>query len=622
MDKDFKYLNNIKSPDDIKKLDDKELVELSEEIRKTLIQTVSKTGGHLASNLGVVELTLAIHKVFDSPKDKIVWDVGHQAYTHKLITGRFEQFETIRQKDGLSGFCHPNESEHDVFYSGHSGTSVSSAFGIAQANIINNSDAYTVAVIGDGSFTGGLVYEALNNAGRSKTNLIVILNDNEMSISPNVGSLAKHLAKIRSKKRYVSMKALLEHILCKIPFVGKKIADGLFKIKTTVKNFLYESTIFEKLGFRYMGPVDGHDIGLLTEAMNTAKEIGAPVVLHVNTVKGKGYDFAEKDPSNFHGISNFDIDTGEWVSGSDTFCNEFGKLMCTMAEKDDRISVITAAMSLGTGLTEFSEKYSDRFFDVGIAEEHAVTFASGLSKGGLLPVFAVYSTFLQRCYDEIIHDGALQDQKLVLAIDRAGFVGDDGETHNGLYDVAFLQSIPKVTVYSPTTYDEMKVAFGNAFYKDSDVVAVRYPRGSQPELPEDYEPSFGTYDLYGHVWADTVIVTYGRLFSEAAKAANVLLKKNIKVKVLKLNRIKPVDENAVDAVINAKHIFFYEEGVRSGGIAEKFAAILLQKGYKGTYDITAVEDCFVKQAKIPELMKEYKFDCDSIVEKISGLNLR
>ncbi len=622
MENDFKYLSNIKSPDDIKNLNDNELNELSEEIRKKLIQTVSKTGGHLASNLGVVELTLAIHKVFDSPKDKIVWDVGHQAYTHKLVTGRFNDFDTIRQKDGISGFCHPNESEHDVFYSGHSGTSVSSAFGIAQANKINNDDSYTVAVIGDGSFTGGLVYEALNNAGRSKTNLIVILNDNEMSISPNVGSLAKHLARIRSKKRYVSMKAQLEHLLCKIPCIGFRIANLLFRIKTTVKNFLYESTIFEKLGFRYMGPVDGHNIDQLSEALNAAKEIKAPVVLHVNTIKGKGYDFAEKDPSSFHGISNFDIDTGEWVTGNTTFCNEFGKLMCTMAEKDNRISVITAAMSLGTGLTEFSEKHADRFFDVGIAEEHAVTFASGLSKGGLLPVFAVYSTFLQRCYDEIIHDGALQDQKMVLAIDRAGFVGDDGETHNGLYDVAFLQSIPKVTVYSPTTYDEMRAAFGNAFYRDTDVVAVRYPRGAEPSLPEDFEPSYGTFDLYGHVWADTVIVTYGRLFSEAAKAANVLLKKNIKVKILKLNRIKPIDPAAVEAVIGSKHIFFYEEGVRSGGIAEKFAALLLQSGYKGTYDITAVEDCFVKQAKIPELMKQYKFDCDSIVKKISETKSR
>ncbi len=617
MSKEIKYLDKIKSPEDVKKIEEEKLPELAAEIREVLIETVSKTGGHLASNLGVVELTIALHHVFDSPNDKIVWDVGHQAYTHKLLTGRYDQFNTIRQKDGISGFCHPNESEHDTFYSGHSGTSVSSAFGIAQANQIMNRDDYTVAVIGDGSFTGGLVYEALNNAGRTKGKFIVVLNDNEMSISENVGSLAKHLTKIRTKKRYVSMKAKLESILKKIPFVGEKMADGIYKIKTSVKNFMYESTIFEKLGFRYMGPVDGHDIATLTEALNTAKTLDTPVVLHVNTVKGKGYDYAEKDPSVFHGISNFDVDTGEFKFGGNTFGNEFGKLMCTMAQKDERISVITAAMSLGTGLTDFSRQYSDRFFDVGIAEEHAVTFASGLSKGGMLPVFAVYSTFLQRCYDEIIHDGALQDQKMVLAIDRAGFVGDDGETHNGLYDVAFLQSIPKVTVYSPTTYDEMKVAFGNAFYRDTDVVAVRYPRGGEPELPADFEPSYGTFDLYGYAWADIVIVTYGRIFGEVAKAANELLKHNIKVKVLKLNRIKPIDENAVESVLDSKHIFFYEEGVRSGGIGEKFASMLLQKGFKGTYDITAIEDCFVKQAKVDELMKQYNFDCESIVKKIS-----
>ena len=566
MSKEIKYLNKIKSPDDVKNIPEEKLNELADEIRGVLIDTVSKNGGHLASNLGVVELTIALHRVFDSPKDKIVWDVGHQAYTHKLLTGRFDQFNTIRQKDGISGFCHPNESEHDTFYSGHSGTSVSSAFGIAQANKIMNKDDYTVAVIGDGSFTGGLVYEALNNAGRTKGKFIVILNDNEMSISQNVGSLAKHLTKIRTKKRYVSMKAKLESGLKKIPFIGDRLADGIYKIKTSVKNFMYESTIFEKMGFRYMGPVDGHNISILTEALNTAKTLDTPVVLHVNTVKGKGYDYAEKDPSVFHGISNFDVDTGEHKFGGNTFGNEFGKLMCRMAEKDARISVITAAMSLGTGLTDFSKQYSDRFFDVGIAEEHAVTFASGLSKCGMLPVFAVYSTFLQRCYDQIIHDGALQDQKMVLAIDRAGFVGEDGETHNGLYDVAFLQSIPKVTVYSPSTYDEMKVAFGNAFYRDKDVVAVRYPRGGESELPADFEPSYGTFALYGYAWANIVIVTYGRLFAEAAKAGNELLKHNVKVKVLKLNRIKPIDENAVDIVLQSKHIFFYEEGVRSGGI--------------------------------------------------------
>lgn len=616
MDKEIKYLNKIHSPADLKKLNSSEYPELAQEIRDVLIDTVSKNGGHLASNLGAVELTIAIHLTFDSPKDRIVWDVGHQAYTHKLLTGRYDVFDTIRQKDGISGFCHPNESEHDTFYSGHSGTSVSSAFGIAEANKIKKNNNYTVAVIGDGSFTGGLVYEALNNAGRSKTNLIVILNDNEMSISKNVGSVAKYLTKIRSKKRYVRMKARLERFLDRIPLIGHSMASGLFSFKTAIKNLIYESTIFEKMGFRYMGPIDGHDIGLMCEALETAKSLGAPVLLHVNTVKGKGYNYAEKDPSHFHGVSDFDIDTGKPHSSGDTFCNEFGKLMCKMAHEDRRITLITAAMSLGTGLTEFSEKYSERFFDVGIAEEHAVTFASGLSKGGMLPVFAVYSTFLQRCYDEIMHDGALQDQKLVLAIDRAGFVGDDGETHNGLYDVAFLQSIPKVTVYSPATYDEMKIDFGNAFYRDKDVVAVRYPRGGEPEIPEDYEPSFGTYDIYGNVSADKVIVTYGRLFFEAAKAVKELANHSIDAKVLKLNRIKPIDPEALKEVMNATHIFFYEEGVRSGGIGEKFAAELLQHGYKGNYDITAVEDCFVKQAKVPELIKQYGFDSDSMVNKI------
>ncbi|MCQ2484594.1 MAG: 1-deoxy-D-xylulose-5-phosphate synthase [Clostridia bacterium] len=616
MDIETKILKDINSPDDLKKVPEEELDNLAQEIRDVLIDTVSHTGGHLASNLGAVELTLAIHRVFDSPKDKIVWDVGHQAYTHKLITGRFDTFDTLRQQDGLSGFCHPNESEHDTFYSGHSGTSISSAYGIAQANKIKHNDNYTVAVIGDGSFTGGLVYEALNNAGRSKSNLIVVLNDNAMSISPNVGALAKHLAVLRSKHRYVSMKARIEKTLDKIPLVGHKMANLLYKAKTTVKNFLYGSTIFEQMGFRYMGPVDGHNMEILTEALTAAKALHAPVILHVNTVKGKGYDYAEKDPSHFHGISNFDIDTGEWKHGGDTYCNEFGKLMCQMSEKDKRISLITAAMSLGTGLTEFSEKYKDRFFDVGIAEEHAVTFASGLSKGGMIPVFAVYSTFLQRCYDQIIHDGALQDQKLVLAVDRAGFVGDDGETHNGLYDVAFLSSIPKVTIYSPCTYDEMKIDFGNAFYRDSDVVAVRYPRGAEPEMPEDFEPSFGTYDLYGYLSAKIVIVTYGRIFSEAAKAAKALMEKDIKVKVLKLNRIKPIDNDAIEAVIDAQKIFFFEEGVRSGGVGEKFASALLQKEYRGKYNLTAVEDCFVKQAKVPELIKMYGLDSESIAEKI------
>lgn len=616
----IRYLDKIKSPADVKNLSRDELEKLSAEIRKVLIETVSKTGGHLASNLGVVELTLAIHRVFDSPTDRIVWDVGHQCYTHKLITGRFDCFDTLRQKDGISGFCHPNESEHDTFYSGHSGVSVSAAYGVAKANDIKSSDAYTVAVIGDGSFTGGLAFEGLNNAGRNKTNLIVILNDNEMSISQNVGALAKYLTKIRSKKRYVSMKARLERFLDKIPLIGPGMATGLFKLKTKVKNLMYESTIFENMGFRYMGPVDGHNMPMLEEALETAKLLHSPVVLHVKTVKGKGYDFAEKSPDKFHGVSDFDINTGEFRHSGTTYGNEFGELMCRMAEKDKRITLITAAMSLGTGLTKFSRTYPERFFDVGIAEEHAVTFASGLSKGGMLPVFAVYSTFLQRCYDQIIHDGALQQQKLVLAIDRAGFVGDDGETHNGLYDVAFLQGIPNVTIYSPATYDEMKVDFGSAFYREENVVAVRYPRGPQPEIPEDYVPSYGNYDVYGSSGAEMVIVTYGRLFSYAAAAVRKLNDNGIKVKIIKLNRIKPIDGGSVDVASRAKAVFFYEEGIRSGGIGEKFASLLLEKGYRGSFGITAVDDCFVKQAKVDDLMNAYGFSSDAIFRKITDFN--
>lgn len=612
---DIKYLDKIKSPADIRGLSDEQLSELSAEIRQVMIETVSKNGGHLASNLGVVELTIAIHKCFDSPEDRIVWDVGHQVYTHKLLTGRYPRFSTLRKKGGISGFSRPEESEHDIFYSGHSSVSISQAYGIASANKIKGSGSYTVAVIGDGSLTGGLVYEALNNAGREKSRLIIILNDNNMSISQNVGSVARYLAVTRSKKRYVRMKAKFEKLLSKIPLVGVKLANAVFRLKTNIKNLIYKSTMFEDMGIRYMGPIDGHNIRQMCEAMETAKSLNSPVLLHVNTVKGKGYDFAEKSPAVYHGISKFDIDTGEAKPTGVTFCGEFGSLMCKMAGEDKRICLITAAMTLGTGLEEFCKNYSDRFFDVGIAEEHAVTFASGLAKVGLIPVFAVYSTFLQRCYDQVMHDGALQDQRMVLAIDRAGFVGDDGETHNGLYDVSFLSSIPNVTIYSPSTYDEMKVDFGNAFYRDSGVVAVRYPRGGELSVPEDYTPSLGLFDVYG-AESDMLIVTYGRVFGEACGAMNILKQSGINVQILKLNRIRPIPDGALEKALGAKMIWFYEEGVRTGGIGEMLAAKLLENGYKGGYSITAVNDKFVKQATIAELYDEYGFSAEKIAESI------
>ena len=390
---EYKILKNINSPQDLKKLNNNELNQLSAEIRDYMIKTVSENGGHLSSNLGVVELSVALHKSFNSPCDKFVWDVGHQIYAHKLLTGRFDEFSTLRKEN-----------------SGHSSTSISAALGIAVANKNLNKDDYTVAIIGDGALTGGMAYEALNNAGRSGTKLIVILNDNKMSISQNVGSMARYLAVVRSKPEYNKLKAKTEKTLNKIPLVGKPIAGFISKIKTEIKNSMYESTFFEELGFKYMGPIDGHNIEHLCEAMDSAKLSDEPVLLHISTVKGKGYDFAEKHPSMYHGISKFDVDSGEYSIGNTNFSEEFGEKLCDLAEENKKVCAITAAMSLGTGLKGFSENYSDRFYDVGIAEQHAVTFASGLAKGGMIPVFAVYSTFLQRAYDQLVHDGALQNK--------------------------------------------------------------------------------------------------------------------------------------------------------------------------------------------------------------------
>ena len=609
-------LSHIQSPDDVKKLKKSELGALAAEIRSTLVETVSQTGGHLASNLGVVELTIALHRVFDSPRDQIVFDVGHQAYTHKLLTGRYTQFATLRTENGLSGFERPNESEHDIFYSGHSSTSISSAYGLSAAKKLAKDDHYVVAVIGDGALTGGLAYEGLNNAGRTHSRLIVILNDNEMSISNNVGSMARYLAVIRSKPGYFRLKARVESFLNHIPFVGRKLSNAIFRSKSAIKNLIYQSTIFEDMGFQYMGPIDGHNLDQLQEALESAKLRHRPVLLHINTIKGKGYDFAERAPSQFHGISKFDVNTGEPLFSGTSFSEMFGRALCDFAQKDERICAITAAMALGTGLDAFGKAFPDRFFDVGIAEEHAVTFASGLAKNHMLPVFAVYSTFLQRCYDQLIHDAALQGNKIVLAIDRAGFVGEDGETHQGLFDLALLNSVPGLTVYAPSNFWELRSYLGNALYIDKGIVAVRYPRGTQRELPADYAPSFDAFSHYGEAWAKTVIVTFGRLFPYACAALEQLREKGINARILKLNRIKPVDIRAVQSAALGEQIYFFEEGVRTGGVGEHFAAMLLEKGFQGRFHLIAVEDCFVHQASIPSLLAQYHMDTDGIVQVI------
>lgn len=616
-----RVLPGIRSPKDVKKLDNKQLNCLASEVREVLIDTVSRTGGHLASNLGVVELTIALHKVFNSPYDHIVWDVGHQSYTHKLLTGRQEQFHSLRTPGGLSGFSRPSESEHDFFYSGHSGTSVSAALGIAEAKKIKRDNSYVIAVVGDGSFTGGLIYEALNNAGRSKSRLIVILNDNEMSISGNVGAMARYLTTIRTKPRYYKFKAKTERALNRIPLIGKKMSNAIFKMKTFFKSAIYKSTWFEDIGFHYIGPIDGHNIQHLCEALDSAKIVNHPVLLHINTVKGKGYDFAERSPVRFHGISKFDINTGEPIPASKNYSEQLGEYLCEVASKDKRICAITAAMSVGTGLETFRDNYSNRFFDVGIAEEHAVTFASGLAKLNMLPVFVVYSTFLQRCYDQLMHDAALQKQKMVIAIDRAGFVGEDGETHQGLYDVAFMNSIPDITVYAPSCYAEQKNFMNKALYHDKNVVAVRYPRGEEDPLPDDFSPSYGTFDIYGSAEPKSWIVTYGRLFAAACAVAREPEGRQRQLGVLKLNRIKPIDPEAVQVVMGAETIYFFEEGVKTAGAGETFCAMLVHAGHKGRFVLTAVNDCFVEQSTVKDLLRKYKLDKSGIESVVLGSDL-
>ncbi|MBQ3889460.1 MAG: 1-deoxy-D-xylulose-5-phosphate synthase [Clostridia bacterium] len=609
-------LEKIHGPADVKKLTEDELTALCSEIRTVLIETVSKNGGHLASNLGVVELTAAIHYVFDSPDDQIVFDVGHQCYTHKLLTGRADRFSTLRQRGGLSGFCRPNESEHDVFYSGHSATSVSAGLGLAAAKKLSGDPHYVVSVIGDGSFTGGMVYEALNNGGRSGTKHIIILNDNKMSISENVGAFAKYLAVIRSTPQYYTFKASTERTLSRIPSVGKKLVKRLYQLKTDLKNKLYaESNFFEDLGYRYMGPIDGHEIPVLIDALRAAKAVRGPVVLHVITQKGRGYPFAEENPSGFHGVSGFSVDSGEAPQGCADFSAQFGALLCEKAAADDRLCAVTAAMGVSTGLGAFAARYPKRFFDVGIAEEHAVTFASGLAKNGMTPVFAVYSTFLQRCYDQLLHDVSLQGLKVIFAIDRAGFVGEDGETHQGLFDVSFLNTIPNLTVFSPASFAMLKDDLTLAL-KTAGAAAVRYPRGGEGKNVARLEKQDDTFYTYGDAEAPTMLVTYGRIADEAIAAVDTLNAEGRRVSLLALNRIKPLPEDAVTRMLCAKDVFFFEEGMRTGGVGEETALALTERGAAGRFHLTAVPQGFVPQASVQAQLQQYRLDADGMCEVI------
>lgn len=607
-------LSKLDLPSDIKKLSVEELEKLCKQIRTLLIKSVSKTGGHLSSNLGTVELTVALHKVFSCPDDKFVWDVGHQAYTHKILTGRLDRFDTLRQENGLSGFPKPSESKYDAFISGHSSTSVSAALGIATAMKDNNDNHHVIAVIGDGAFTGGLAYEGLNNAGKSNTNIIIVLNDNGMSISKNVGALAKYLLTLRTKQSYIKTKGVVENILDKTPVVGKPLIRVIKSQKKALKTSIVNSTMFEDFGFEFVGPVDGHNIESLISALQNAKAIGKPVFVHVNTKKGKGYTPAEENPSEFHGVGSFEIATGNPdVVASDSYSSEWGKELGRLADNDDRIYGITAAMKYGTGLQYFCKNHKNKFYDVGIAEQHAVTFSAGLATMGCIPVFCVYSSFLQRAYDQLIHDVSIDNEHIVLGIDRAGIVGEDGETHQGIFDIGFMTSIPNVTLYSPSNYDELRNCLRKAIYDDKGIVGVRYPRGSYKA--DDYNITTLRDYTYIDNNSDILIISYGRLMENVYKAQESLIHNGIKADILKLVKIFPVEDDILTIIRRYKYVFVFEEVFKEGSIGQKLSCNSYMNGFTGKMFCRAING-FVKQASVDRAMIKLSLDSKSMAEYV------
>lgn len=601
----LKILNNINSPDDVKKVNNDDLPLLCDEIRGCLIDTISKNGGHLASNLGVVELSVALHREFSSPIDTILFDVGHQCYTHKLLTGRYDRFKTIRTENGLSGFMRPDESEHDPFVTGHSSNAISAASGICKAKQLKGEEGYTVVVVGDGAMTGGMTFEALNNAGKEKSRLIVILNDNKMSISKNVGGFARYLSLIRTKPSYHKFKHRVEQFLVVIPFIGNFLRRNVFRSKRMLKNAIYHSNIFEDFGFHYLGPVDGHDLNKLSNILKIAKEETRPVLIHVLTTKGKGYDFAEVDPQHYHGVSPFNVDEG----GSKIIKNDFsfnaGDELCRLAQNDETICAITAAMVSGTGLNRFAEKYKSRFFDVGIAEEHAVTFAAGLASKGMKPCLAVYSSFLQRGYDQIIHDTAVAKLPVTYLVDRAGVVGEDGETHQGVFDIAFLRTVPGITIYSATDYKDLRIMINKAVNAKIGPNVVRYPRGTEKKLICKTDSSVD-FNVFGNKKAEKAIVTFGRLFNFAD---DVLNNEKKDFCLIKLNKIFPIEDELFELLSTFKEIHVFEEGIKSGGIGEYVAA-----NVKTNCEIHAIDNKFIPQGEVNSILSSLKLDKDAMLE--------
>ena len=614
------YLDSMNFPEDIKKLNDNELLDLGEEIRKFLIESVSKTGGHLSSNLGVVELTLSLFKIFDIGRDKLIWDVGHQSYIHKILTGRKDDFKNLRKKDGLSGFPKRNESIYDCFQTGHSSTSISAALGMARARDIKKEKHNVIAVIGDGALTGGLAFEALNDIGFRKTKMIIVLNDNQMSIAKNVGGVSIYLNKLRMKPKYNKIKSNINTELSKSKG-GKVVLSNMLKLKNGLKSLVVDSMLFEDMGIKYIGPIDGHNIKLMNEVFSMAKNINGPVIVHTTTKKGKGYEFAEKSPSKFHGISPFNLENGEVCKTCcETYSSAFGKALNKIAKEDKYVVAITAAMPDGTGLKEFSKNFPERFFDVGIAEEHAVTLSAGMASSGLKPVFAVYSTFLQRAYDEIIHDVCIQNLPVVFAIDRAGVVGEDGETHQGILDISYLSTMPNMTIVAPKSLKEVEILLRWALNKKTPV-AIRYPKGGDKlnGLPVLNNITYGKWEVLNE-GENLAIIACGKTTQFAMEALDKLKEKNINPTIINATFIKPIDEEKIKYLAeNNFNIITVEDNMKQGGLGSSILNSLNNYNYKKTIKILAYEDKFIEQASVDIIYKENFLDSDGIVK--TALNL-
>ena len=611
-------LDRINKTNDIKKLSIKEKKELATEIRDYLLEIVSKNGGHLASNLGIVELTIALESIFDVNKDKIIWDVGHQCYVHKILTGRKDSLKTLRNHGGISGFPKVSESKTDAFNTGHSSTSISAAMGFALARDINHKNNHVIAVIGDGALTGGMALEALNHAGSSGTNIIVILNDNEMSISKNIGGINQLLTKLRIRKNYTKSNRFGKRVVNHIPIVGSYLVHFVSRMKSSIKQMIIPGMYFEEIGFRYLGPVDGHNIADLEDLLSKAKDLEGPTLIHVITKKGKGYKYAEENPDQFHGVSKFDLNTGKAVKFKEAdYSKIFGDKLVELAKHHKKIVAITAAMKDGTGLTRFSEEYPDRFFDVGIAEQHALTFAAGLASEGMIPFVSIYSSFYQRAYDQVIHDICLQNLHVVMCVDRAGVVGNDGATHQGLLDMSFFRLVPNITIMAPRDFQELRMMMEFAVTYKGPIV-IRYPRGGESRIVNPTsEIKYGTADII-QKGNDLSIITIGNSVAKGVSISEKLKIDGYSCEIVNCRFLKPLDEKTIlKSIRKTKKFIVIEDGTIIGGLCSAVKELMLQNHLCDTHgEFYAFPDHFIEHGAVSVLEKKYKVDVDSIYKDV------